>query len=571
MNAASLFVVFVLAKLAVLSGHTLPSSAWSPLAYFWQDAAVALAVATVEIATPKTARSIYWVFAVYTAINIPVGRVLFTPLTWPMLRAARGPLADSLRLYVTWENVLLVTAVLTTAAVLPSLWGRLLSCGRLPIGLLVVALLVMVIGPFASTRIDTLGMDRNVLVALCRTGPGLSISMLNSIATPATTPPEDLSGLRSKAKDLNVVLISLESTAAQYLRLYGGEYNLTPNLDALAANSVVFENAYAAYPESIKGLYSILCSAYPTNEDPGCRSVAEQLARTGYQTALFHSGRFAYLGMESVLRNRGYQTLEDAGAIGGNHNSSFGVDEPSTVARTLSWLDSLPPGQKFFLTYLPIAGHHPYETPERGPFLETEEIGRYRNAIRYGDASLGTLVEGLRARGLDRNTLWIVLGDHGEAFGQHEGNYGHTFFLYEENVHVPFVIAAPGLMHGQTRVRDIVSLIDTAPTILDLLGLPIPSGYEGQSMLQPRTGPVYFFTDYSLHLTGWRHGPYKLVCDVASGRSKLFDLDRDPQERNPLECSNGTAPPLEFLHLGQRSPECSQADALLLESRRTAP
>ena len=74
-------------------------------------------------------------------------------------------------------------------------------------------------------------------------------------------------------------------------------------------------------------------------------------------------------------------------------------------------------------------------------------------ALRYGDASLGALVEGLRARGLAENTLWIILGDHGEAFGRHEGNYGHTFFLYDENVRVPLVIAAPGLLHGQEMVR----------------------------------------------------------------------------------------------------------------------
>jgi hypothetical protein len=165
--------------------------------------------------------------------------------------------------------------------------------------------------------------------------------------------------------------------------------------------------------------------------------------------------------MEWIIRHRGYQTLEDAGDIGGNHHSSFGVDEPSTVARILSWIDGLPRGQGFMVTYLPIAGYHPYETPERGPFPDREEIGHYRNSLHYGDPSLGTLVKGLRDRGIAENTLWIIFGDHGEAFGQHEGNYGHTFFVYDENVRVPFIVAAPGLMHGQSRVRKVVSLVDT--------------------------------------------------------------------------------------------------------------
>jgi arylsulfatase A-like enzyme len=182
------------------------------------------------------------------------------------------------------------------------------------------------------------------------------------------------------------------------------------------------------------------------------------------------------------------------------------------------------------LTYLPIAGHHPYDTPQRGPFPETTELGRYRNAIQYGDASLGTLIHEFEERGLNDDTLWIILGDHGEAFGQHEGNYGHTFFLYEENVHVPFVIAAPGKLHGPRRIQHIVSLVDTAPTILDLLGLPVLNGYQGRSMLAAPRNVAYFFTDYSLHLAGVRSGPYKYIYEQESGRSKLFDLSDDPCE-----------------------------------------
>ncbi|PYT23584.1 MAG: hypothetical protein DMG57_31510 [Acidobacteria bacterium] len=87
-----------------------------------------------------------------------------------------------------------------------------------------------------------------------------------------------------------------------------------------------------------------------------------------------------------------------------------------------------------------------------------DEFGRYRNALRYGDVSLGACVDGLRRRGLDQKTLWIVLGDHGEAFGEHDGNYGHTFQLYDENVRVPFLVAAPGLVPQQIRSHQVVSL-----------------------------------------------------------------------------------------------------------------
>jgi phosphoglycerol transferase MdoB-like AlkP superfamily enzyme len=310
-----------------------------------------------------------------------------------------------------------------------------------------------------------------------------------------------------------------------------------PNLTALARRALVFENAYAVYPESIKGLFSVLCSTFPAFDSRpeeyvnlGCRSLASVFADAGYRTALFHSGRFGYLGMESIVRHRGYQTLQDAGDIGGNRNSSFGVDEPATVARMLAWIDALPRGQHFFLTYLPIAGHHPYAIPEPGPFTGTAEIDQYRNALHYGDLSLGMFIAGLRARGLEENTVWVIYGDHGEAFRQHEGNYGHTFFLYEENIHVPFLIAAPGLMREQKRVRKVVSLVDTAPTILHLMGLAPPENYQGRTMLSPAPRMALFFADYSLGFLGLRDRRWKFVYEIGSGKVQLFDLESDPGE-----------------------------------------
>ena len=85
-----------------------------------------------------------------------------------------------------------------------------------------------------------------------------------------------------------------------------------------------------------------------------------------------------------------------------------------------------------------------YEAPNGGPFPENDELGRYHNALHTGDAALGTFICGLKQRQLLDNTLLIFCGDHGEAFGQHDGNFGHTLFIYEENVHVPLLFVAPG-------------------------------------------------------------------------------------------------------------------------------
>jgi arylsulfatase A-like enzyme len=234
--------------------------------------------------------------------------------------------------------------------------------------------------------------------------------------------------------------------------------------------------------------------------------------------------------MQSVVDQQRFDTAEDAGAIGGNVQSSFGVDEPATVARMLAWVDRLESGRRFFLTYLPAAGHHPYATPTPGPFAGQDEFTAYKNAIFDGDRALGTLLAGLRARGLENQTLFVIVGDHGEAFGRHAANVGHSLFIYEENVRVPLAIAVPGGDVPPARINRVASVVDTSPTILDLLGLPAAPLHEGVSLLLPRERMALFHTDYASGWLGLRDRCWKAIVEVDSRRPRLFDLCRDPLE-----------------------------------------
>ncbi|PYQ77877.1 MAG: hypothetical protein DMG03_29520, partial [Acidobacteria bacterium] len=160
----------------------------------------------------------------------------------------------------------------------------------------------------------------------------------------------------------------------------------------------------------------------------------------------------------------------------------------------------------------------------------TTEFDRYLNALRYGDSALGALMAGIRDRGLYDRTAWIVFGDHGEAFGQHEGNYGHTFQVYEENVHVPLIVAVPGRVARRQRSDRVVSSIDIAPTLLDIAGIAAPNSYQGTSAIDDNRRMATFFADYSLRLLGLRDGAMKYIRELDSGRSQLFDLRADPGE-----------------------------------------
>jgi hypothetical protein len=555
MRALALLGVFVVAKLAVLAGHPIQHSGWMPIAYLSQDVLVALAFAILDrvIGRAWFCWTIYGGTVAYVAINVPIARVLSSPLTWPMLGAARGALSSSIRHHATPENLALMALVAGTGIALPFLLRPLRLRGGSALlipALILTAALLVAAGPLAASRVETVGLERNAIVALVTTVlPRISARATDSDANEnwRTSPfevdstDEDLSRWRGSAAGRNVILIVLESAGAQYLKPYCASSDPMPNLSELARSALVFNHAYAVYPESIKGLFSVLCARYPAMDTEtesyarvATKSIAAILREAGYRTALVHSGRFMYLGMEAVVANRGYEVLEDAGAIGGHHESSFGVDEPSTVNRALAWIDSLEPGERFFLTYLPIAGHHPYDTPEPGPFSERDESDRYRNALHYSDESLGALIKGVRARGLDERTLFVIFGDHGEAFGQHESNYGHSFFLYDENIRVPYLIAVSGLIKEQLHVDRTISLIDTAPTILDLLGLPSPAGYQGRSVLEPGPSMALFYTDYSLSLMGLRDGCWKYIYELDSGRSRLFDVCEDAEESRDL-------------------------------------
>lgn len=525
--AAALFVVLVAAKAWVFAniGWPLTLSAW--FAAVWQDAAVALGFAALELA----ARGRRWIWVPYgvasawIAFNVSVALILRSWLTWPMLHAARGTIADSVAAYLSPRYLTPIGGMLLVAAIVPLVLKRAASRAALTAAAILTTGLVF--------RAQTLsGFDRNAFTAL--------LAMPRETAAPAAAgwrtspfeaPGPSLARFRGSANGLNVLVVILESTAARYLGLYGARKDPMPRLSALGGAALVFDAAYATYPESVKGLYAFLCSRSPSRSvemsaavAARCDPLTKRMTAAGYRTGLFHAGRFAYLGMDAVVAAQQFDDAEDAGSIGGVIRSSFGVDEASTTARMLDWIKRS--DRRFFAVYMPAAGHHPYASSVPPVFPGTSDFDRYRNAIHEADVALGRVVDDLRQAGRLDKTMIVVFGDHGEAFGQHDGNVGHALAIYDENVHVPLVIALPDIRET-IRVRAAASVLDVAPTILDLAGLPGIAG-EGQSLLDgdPRVAP--FFADYSVFRAGLRDGCWKFHAED----NLLFDECVDPDERH---------------------------------------
>ena len=561
MKALVFFIILVAAKALALSGRSVPVSVLATLALIWQDALAAVVFAIlISLMRREWMKWTFFAFAViYIAFNVAVIRVLGSPLTWPMFKAARGTLSDSILHYLRFDVLAPVIGLIAVGCVLAYVLRKVELTRRTGLVVISAALALIAIGPFASSRIDTFGLERNSVVALVSSSlPRIRASESMESGTdwrrsPMSWQPsrasqarmsEDLSYLRDIAKRSKHHSRDARVDGREYLHCYGAATNQcrfwmschTAQLSSRTVTQSIREHKDALFGPGVR---------YPAVDIPAERLaegltesdqshslwLASTLKRAGYKSALFHSGRFMYLGMDSIVGHSGYDVIEDAGAIGGNRESSFGVEESATVNRMLGWVGSLKPDQKFFLTYLPIAGHHPYDTPQPGPFPDAEEKGRYLNALSYADSAVKALITGLQSQGKLENSLLIFAGDHGEAFGKHEGNYGHSLFIHDENVRVPLIIVAPGKLEKEVRVSRPVSLIDLAPTIVELEGSKIPGSFQGFSMLDGEERIVLFYTDYSLTYLGLRDGCLKYIHEVESGRDRIFDVCSDPDEK----------------------------------------
>jgi hypothetical protein len=532
----SLFLLYVAGKAITVAIHRLNFESTIIPVLFWQDLLCAALLALVHRYAKPAAWLLYGIAVLHFAVSMPLLRLMGTPLTAPLLRASSGTLADSMAHHLDALNLALVAGTLLLAGVLPLILRR-MRIGFHSLIALTTAVLVLTGYRWTSSS-ELQGLHRNSLVAFVQSySRGAEATSLDSQMVQAQSV---ISPLHGRLAGANVILVGLESTGAKHLSTYGGPTDPMPFLSHLAREAIVFENAYAPYPESIKGLFSLLFSRQPRfgfepedlPPDFG-PSITSRAAESSYQTALFHSGRFMYLGMDEVIVAADFDRADDGGAIGGNYNSSFGVDDFATVDHLLEWLDQRTNANPFLVHYLPISGHHPYEVPVRGPFAGGTDQRRYLNALHYSDLALEKLVNGLQKRGLLENTLLIVYGDHGEAFGEHPGNYGHTLYLYEENVRVPLIIWMPAKLKPE-RLARVTSLVDVAPTICDLLGLSSPASFEGISAFNSFDRPAFFSTEYSLRLEGIRFRNWKLILEEETRHIRLYDLERDPSEQTNL-------------------------------------
>ncbi len=370
-------------------------------------------------------------------------------------------------------------------------------------------------------------------------------------------------GLPRGAK--NVIVVVGESICTEHLSLYGSRFKTWPHMEAESENAIVFNNFYSHITNTANSLVALTLSVYPpmgwrefTVERPGIpgNTVAQVLKAQGYRTAFISAGNNEFSGQDKFLKNRGYDTIQDAHDIGGPQLSSWGVDDKSMVNQIFKFIDSADP-KPFFLFTWTQGTHHPYEP---GPDWETVDflgddnawgdmgwdLNRYLNALKESDIALGNLFAGLRQRGLAEDTIVIVTGDHGQAFGRPHKTYFHSGRVYQEDVRVPLMIWNPKLFKTAPRSEQIGAHVDLSPTILDLLGVSQPASFQGRSLFDPTHPPrAYFYGAMDNYILGVREQELKYIFNATSGREELYDLSRDPEEQHNLaEARPKTCQPL---------------------------
>ena len=345
-----------------------------------------------------------------------------------------------------------------------------------------------------------------------------------------------------KNRKFNIIYFISESTFAGYYPMYGGAHNAAPFLQEKCSKSLLFKNFYSTGVRSINSLISLLTGL---NSYPGYKSLtyinprietpalSQLLKKRGYSNAVIHAGNFEFYNKLAFLNNRDFDYLVDEEYLKKVYPDAFtyswGIDDRFMVREGLKWIDTQTANNKnFFMTFIPIFPHHPYTIPPDVELLIKEPatlFENYLNSLYFVDQVFKELYTGLEKMGLLEDTIIVFTSDHGEAFGQHVGNYGHENYIWEENVHLPGMIFNPKIIDDFYEFEGIVTHSDIFSTIVDILDLKHPPGSQGISVLDMNVGKVAFFASGTTDLDlGLRDGNHKAIYNFKNNSISLYDL-----------------------------------------------
>lgn len=344
----------------------------------------------------------------------------------------------------------------------------------------------------------------------------------------------------------NILLVLSDDHSVPHLGCYGNQnckrFNITPNLDALAAEGMRFDRAYTTAPQCAPSRISIFAGRSPVGlgvtrfaqpARPEVPFFTDLLRQNGYWTGL--DGRHQHLDGKTRDAEHVMEALQAFGMS--RHGARFdhfvrgartkGEDLGKVAAIVAAVLDKVPNGKPFFLYFGFNQPHRRFgvdhenidptklDLPPDWPDLPEVRVdyARYLDEVRDLDSGIGAITHLLRRRGLEQNTLVIFMGDNGEALLRGKGT------LYDRGTHVPLLVRWPGVVEPGSTSDVLVSGEDLAPTILEIAGLSPPAGMTGTSFLRELRGQGFSGRQYVYAERGWHAGPITRTDGLDLSRS----------------------------------------------------
>ncbi|HET7218423.1 MAG TPA: sulfatase-like hydrolase/transferase [Vicinamibacterales bacterium] len=342
------------------------------------------------------------------------------------------------------------------------------------------------------------------------------------------------------------IVISIDTLRADRLPVYGYARGRTPAIDGFARDAVVFDRAYAHAPQTLPSHASMFTGHLPFEHKvrdnlgftlaPDAVTLAERFHDAGYTTAGFVS---AYVLRRETGIGQGFDLYDATFPAVASDRSPAQVQRagPDTLAAAEKWLSTLETN-RFFLFFHIYEPHKPYRAPER-----FADLAPYDGEVAFADEITGRLLDVVKKRGWYDEATIVVLSDHGEGLGDHIEEE-HGLFLYDEVVHVPWLIKLPANASRGRRVTDPVQHIDLFPTLAALAGLAAVPDQRGRDLsvvlfnrgsLAPQG--IYAEALYPRYHFGWSE-LLSLTDEryryIKAPREELYDLERDPGERTNL-------------------------------------
>jgi len=283
---------------------------------------------------------------------------------------------------------------------------------------------------------------------------------------------------------LNVVLVSMESMGADYLESYGGQQGLTPNLDRLAREGMMFTQVYATGLRTVRGLEALTLSMPPTpghavvmrKNNKGFQTLGQVFRDHGYDALYFYGGYSYFDNMKDFFGGNGYTVIDrtDIPTEAISHETIWGVADEDLFRHAIKTMDSYTAsGKKVFAHVMTTSNHRPYTYPEGRIDIPSGD-GR-EGAVKYSDWAIGQFVREASTHAWFKDTIFVFVADH-TSHGR-----GRTD-LPPENFHIPLIIWSPGRIKP-TRIDTVSSQIDVGPTLLSLLDFSYTSRFFGQDIL----------------------------------------------------------------------------------------